>query len=718
MKSANSLGVILNDSACAGRKAARVFLDQLVRSAALILVACICLPAGAQTGEWVWMGGSSTIPADCNLNSEAGCGQPGVYGTPGSFTAGSVPGSRDGAVSWTDASGNLWIFGGFGYDVNDNFGFLNDFWEFSTSLNAWAWMGGSSTVPDVNHGQPGQYGSTGTAATGNIPAARSGAAGWIDTSGNFWLFGGAGDDTDYSVDSNGNNLNDLWMYSPTSGLWAWMGGDAPTNSQPDFAGTYGTPGDFTSGAFPGSRNFATTGTDASGNFWLFGGNGQGSTVGAADALDDLWEFNPTTNQWAWISGSSTTGDSGSYGTLQAFASGNGPCSRYGASMWTDSSGDLWLFGGFGFPPNGEGYLNDLWEYNPTLGTEGEWAWMAGNNTMGTVTPPAGSQNAPGSGWIGIYGTSGVAASGNNPGSRIYASTWTDSSGNLWLFGGDGFDSAGNNGDLNDLWEFSPATYEWAWMGGSDLADQPGVYQSTAGSPGGGAIVSAYANSGVLADSLAATTSYDPGSRHKAASWKDKNGNLWLMGGSGVDSSGSAGYLNDRWEYQLSKFKLGLSSTSTTIQSGGQGTITVTITPQNGFSSAVSFACSGQPSGASCDFSQNPVTPSGGAAATTTLTYHAQTLSAALRPNSRPFLPGTVLALCVCVLGWRKRRGLQLLLLLAVTAAGLGLISGCGSGGAAGGGGGGGSVAPVTSTITVTATSGSIQQSTTISITVD
>ena len=317
-----------------------------------------------------------------------------------------------------------------------------------------------------------------------------------------------------------------------------------------------------------------------------------------------------------------------------------------------------------------------------------------------------------------HGTSGVAASGNNPGSRIYASTWTDSSGNLWLFGGDGFDSAGNNGDLNDLWEFSPVTYEWSWMGGSDLADQSGVYQSTAGgSPGAGAFVPADANSGVLADSPAATTSYAPGSRQRAGSWKDKNGNLWLMAGSGVDSSGSAGFLNDLWEYQLTKFKLGLSSTSTTIQSGGQGTFTLTITPQNGFSSAVSFACSGQPSGASCDFGQNPVTPSGGTAATTTLTYHAQTLSAALRPNSRPFLPGTVLALCVCILGWRKRRGLHLLLLLAVTAAGLGLISGCGSGGAAGGGGGG-SVTPVTSTITVTAKSGSIQQSTTISITVD
>ena len=33
--------------------------------------------------------------------------------------------------------------------------------------------------------------------------------------------------------------------------------------------------------------------------------------------------------------------------------------------------------------------------------------------------------------------------------------WVDSSGNLWLFGGLGFDSNGSPGYLNDLWEFQP-----------------------------------------------------------------------------------------------------------------------------------------------------------------------------------------------------------------------------------------------------------------------
>jgi len=32
------------------------------------------------------------------------------------------------------------------------------------------------------------------------------SAGWVDSNGNFWLFGGAGSD----VEGNFGNLNDLW----------------------------------------------------------------------------------------------------------------------------------------------------------------------------------------------------------------------------------------------------------------------------------------------------------------------------------------------------------------------------------------------------------------------------------------------------------------------------------------------------------------------------
>jgi hypothetical protein len=47
---------------------------------------------------------------------------------------------------------------------------------------------------------------------------------------------------------------------------------------------------------------------------------------------------------------------------------------------------------------------------------------------------------------------------NRPGlyvRRVDAFSWIDSSGNLWLFGGDGLDSIGKVGLLNDLWRYTP-----------------------------------------------------------------------------------------------------------------------------------------------------------------------------------------------------------------------------------------------------------------------
>jgi N-acetylneuraminic acid mutarotase len=44
-----------------------------------------------------------------------------------------------------------------------------------------------------------------------------------------------------------------------------------------------------------------------------------------------------------------------------------------------------------------------------------------------------------------------------PGGRNSISSWIDTSGNLWLFGGDGYDSTGELGYLNDLWQYNPST---------------------------------------------------------------------------------------------------------------------------------------------------------------------------------------------------------------------------------------------------------------------
>jgi hypothetical protein len=151
-----------------------------------------------------------------------------------------------------------------------------------------------------------------------------------------------------------------------------------------------------------------------------------------------------------MGGSSTVGSNGGqagvYGTLGTPASANIPGGRYSAASWIDASGNFWLFGGSGYDSTGtQGDLNDLWKYTPSAtGDTGQWTWMGGSSTVGLNR-----------GQSGVYGTLGTAAPANDPGGRLGAVGWIDASGNLWFFGGQGFDSTGTQGNLSDLWEFQP-----------------------------------------------------------------------------------------------------------------------------------------------------------------------------------------------------------------------------------------------------------------------
>jgi hypothetical protein len=108
----------------------------------------------------------------------------------------------------------------------------------------------------------------------------------------------------------------------------------------------------------GGRSGAVSWTDASGNFWLFGGTGL-DALGASGSLDDLWRFDGT--NWTWVSGSNTAGQRGVYGAKNVAGSSNVPGGRSGAVSWTDASGNFWLFGGTGLDALGaSGSLDDLW----------------------------------------------------------------------------------------------------------------------------------------------------------------------------------------------------------------------------------------------------------------------------------------------------------------------------------------------------------------------
>ncbi|HWB38055.1 MAG TPA: kelch repeat-containing protein [Rugosimonospora sp.] len=207
-----------------------------------------------------------------------------------------------------------------------------------------------------------------------------------------------------------------------------------------------------------------------------------------------------------------------YGTQGTASATSYPGGRDAGNSWVDAAGDVWIFGGIGIDSTGAfGFLNDLWKLDPATN---EWTWVSGSDVVGTNGGPSG-----------VYGTQGTPDAANVPGGRFSAASWIDASGNLWLFGGQGFDSAGSNGALNDLWKFDVTAGAWTWMSGSttvgNAGAQPGVY-------------------GTLGTAAPTNT---PGGRFGIPAWTDASGRLWMFGGLGNDSTGAQGYLDDLWSFQ-------------------------------------------------------------------------------------------------------------------------------------------------------------------------
>jgi hypothetical protein len=181
------------------------------------------------------------------------------------------------STPWTDQQGNLWLFGGYGLDsVNTtSTAVLSDLWEYNITTSQWTWVGGYQTAA-----WQGIYGTLGVANAGNLPGSRKGAVAWTDSLGNFWLFGGVGIDST-PPPNNAGQLNDLWQYNPTTGDWTWVSGSNIVNQVGNYVGP---------GYVPGSRGGSQPWIDSAGNLWLFGGNGPLS--GPNGSFSDLWKYVP------------------------------------------------------------------------------------------------------------------------------------------------------------------------------------------------------------------------------------------------------------------------------------------------------------------------------------------------------------------------------------------------------------------------------------------
>ncbi len=432
--------------------------------------------------KWIWMTGNDTV------------NQSGIYGSKGVAHQDNTPGSRYSPGIFKGNGGDFYLFGGCGVngeDVNDR---LNDLWQYDVSENRWIWLKGESTQY-----QPGVYGTKGVAHPDNQLGIRSASTNIPMSQGELILFGGIGHD---SAGTNGI-LNDLWKYNIKEHLWTWVSGDNTVGQ----SGVYGTKGVAHQNNKPGGRSKSAL-ISAGDHFYLFGGLGYDS-AGTSSQLNDLWKYNQKENLWTWISGNNIVGNSGVYGTKGVAHKDNQPGARYGMVNFSDSTGNIYIFGGLGYDSVGvSGILNDLWKYSPK---DNLWTWMSGDNLADQS---------------GVYGTKSVAHQNNKPGGRFDHNGILAQDGIIYIFGGKGYDSAGTNNRLNDLWKYDPKENLWTWVSGDNLVSQTGVY----GTKG------------------VAHQDNKPGARRGIVSFIDGEGNLYIFGGNGHDGDGVTGRLNDLWKY--------------------------------------------------------------------------------------------------------------------------------------------------------------------------
>jgi N-acetylneuraminic acid mutarotase len=476
-----------------------------------ILLPLILFSTSLFSQDWTWLRGNNTTSVVSS------------YGTMGVSSPANDPGSRHGAASWTDNSGNLWQFGGEGYASTSTFGWLNDLWKYDPVSNQWTWIKGPNVI-NTN----GVYGTIGVSSPTNNPGAREFSSWWKDNAGNFWLFGGDGWDAAGAF----GRLNDLWKYDISTNTWTWIKGSKTANPN----GTYGSLGVSAPANIPGGRHGGGTWVDGSGNLWLIGGYGFPAS-GTDGHLNDLWKYNPSTNEWTWIKGNNTINVNGTYGPKGLAFPSNNPGGREFMAIWKDPATNVaWMFGGGGYGTSGgPGHLNDLWKYNPSGNA---WTYVAGTDLTNQ---------------LGIYGTKGIPSGTAAPGGRYSPVTMVDSWGDLWMFGGIGYSGMTSIGRLNDLFRYTPSTNEWCWMKGANNVNQSGIY----GTMG----VSAPAN--------------NPGSRYFNIGWKDLNGDLWVFGSLGYPAGPVLTNMNDLWKFRMTCQPFNVTDVlSTNICNGDSTTLSV------------------------------------------------------------------------------------------------------------------------------------------------
>jgi hypothetical protein len=318
-------------------------------------------------------------------------------------------------------------------------------WKYSIVNNTWAWLSGRSGAVSWDY----NVGTIGEASLTATPSVRSGGCGAVDpVTRKLYYFGGVDDRYHY---------NEIHSFDMVSEMWTLLGPDSLNSF-----GTYGGSDTFGPNWKPRSRESCSA-FFYGGFFWMFGGYGpqrQYSTgsPGVEGVSNDLWRYDPTLNQWAWVGGSNDVDSAaaGNYADLNQYSANNWPPGRwYLQADWDSSRNKFVLWGGRGR----SGSYTDIWEFDPVIK---QWNWVAGPNFAGEAQ---------------VKVTQGIPNPATRPSPIAGGTMWLDTKNrDIYVYGGfRGGDPEGC------IFSFNLDSRVWTWHGDGFLtfnAQQQGIMSAS------------------------------------------------------------------------------------------------------------------------------------------------------------------------------------------------------------------------------------------------
>ena len=422
-----------------------------------------------RTNNWVWLKGDTSIYTIRTF-----------WGEKNIEDSLNQPPPISNSGSWSD-SNYFYLLGG----ANDFA--RNAMWKYDIKTNIWTWIKGDSTKNTL-----GIYGIENIETSENCPGARLSMQLWSVGS-KVYLLGGYGYDMFGRFGITEGTLNDLWEYNTLTNNWTWRNGLYNTMMD-NISEIKGRPSYLNN---PGAK-LKCAQWQKGDTIYVMGGR----RFSAADPSDDiLWAYSISMNEW-WVEKESSS-KIPIYGTKGLSSPSNTPGVRIAPFYWTYNN-KFYLWGGHNL---GTKYKNDLWEYNPSTK---EWTWINGSDVDNPMPSKLTGSSIPG---------------GRSNGVQFVLND------TIYIYGGDGIDSTGNEAILNDLWRFDFTSNNWVWLKGAIGGNQYTQY-GTMGIP---------------------SPSNKPGSR-RGSTGVTYNGKIYMYGGYGLPKYvllNAEIYVNDLWSYDPS-----------------------------------------------------------------------------------------------------------------------------------------------------------------------